>query len=216
MDQPVAENTAITMDEFMAKIEKHRNEFYRYILRTVWDTGVTDDVFASAVLAAWENRHKFTPGTNFRAWVYRIITNKCFVANRETGRTPQPLENTPESAFLTLGGERGYQDILKHPESVLEQCGDELNMAIKKLSTAQRSCIMLRSVEKLSYKEIAEVLDIPVGTVMTHLSRGRARLRKDLLNYARERGVVRDRPRLIPKKRNLAGSLREADGGTQS
>ena len=216
MDKPVPGNTSITMDDFVTRIEKHRDEFYRYIRRTVWDTGVAEDVFSSALLAAWENRHKFTPGTNFRAWVYRIITNKCFVANRETGRTPQPIEDTPESAFQILGEVRGYQDVLADPESVLQQCGDELNLAMKQLSTAQRSCIMLRSVEKLSYKEIAEVMDIPVGTVMTHLSRGRAKLRKTLLDYARRQGVVRDMPRLMPKETNMANSLREAGGGTQS
>lgn len=209
-------NLQITMDDFMKHIERHRDEFYRYILRTVWDSGVADDVFSSAVLAAWENRHKFTPGTNFRAWVYRIITNKCFVANRETGRTPQPLDETPEAVLSDMGEDRGYQDVLANPEAVLEQCGDELHLALKKLSTAQRACILLRSVERLSYKEIAEVLDMPVGTVMTHLSRGRAKLRKELTGYARKRGIVRNMPRLIPREQAHPTSLRQADGGMQS
>src|SRR5690606_27177160 len=152
-----------------------------YVLRVAWDSSVADDVFSSAVLAAWENRHKFTPGSNFRAWMYRIITNKCFVANRETRRTPRPLEEVPETALLDLSQDRSYLDVLENPDSFLEQCGDEVNHALKQLSTSQRTCILLRGVEKFSYKEIAEIMEIPVGTVMTHLSRGRAKLRAALL-----------------------------------
>lgn len=206
------ENRVLAMDDFMRQIEKYRDEFYRYIHRTVWDSSVSDDVFSAAVLAAWENRGRFTPGTNFRAWMYRIITNKCFVANRETLRTPQPIDDTPESAFRGLPNEdRGYGDVLKEPDQFLQQCGDEVYHAMKKLSTAQRACLLLRGVEKFSYKEIADILDIPVGTVMTHLSRGRARLRGELLGYAREAGIVRSLPRLLPRRHELPAA--RAEGG---
>lgn len=187
------------MTDFMTQIDRYRNELYRYVLRTVWDTSVADDVFSSSVLAAWENRHKFQPGTNFRAWMYRIVTNKCFVANRVTKRTPENIDNVPEGALVALDQDRGYRDVLADPDDFLEHCGDEVVRAFKKLSTAERSCLLLRGAEKFSYKEIAEILDIPVGTVMTHLSRGRAKLRGELLDYARERGFVRNMPRLIPK-----------------
>lgn len=187
------------MNDFLQLLERHRHEFYRYVQRTVWDSSVADDVFSSAVLAAWENRGKFSPGTNFRAWMYRILTNKCFVANRETRRTPKPLEETPEAELVELEEEPGYGDVLQDPDAFLQQCGDEVFRAFKALSTAQRSCILLRGVEKFSYKEIADILEIPVGTVMTHLSRGRARLRQELLDYARERGFVKHRPRLLRK-----------------
>lgn len=193
------------MNDFIEQVERYRDEFYRYVLRTLWDPGMADDVFSSAVLAAWENQHKFTPGTNFRAWMYRIITNKCYVANRVTGRTPAPIDDVPESSFLTLSGEHGYYDVLENPQEVLEECGDEVNVALEKLSAAQRTCLLLRGVEKFSYKEIADIMEIPVGTVMTHLSRGRAKLRKELLVYAQKQGIVRNLPRLIPR------ALRDTD-----
>lgn len=186
-------------DEFLGLVEKHRDEFYRYVLRTVWDQTVAEDVFQAAVLAAFENYHKFTPGTNFRAWVYRIITNKCFVANRETGRAMAPLE-TAEASMVTLRDQPGYGDVLNDPSAFLEQCGDEVVRAFRRLSTAERSCILLRSVERFSYQEIADILEMPVGTVMTHLSRGRAKLRKNLLDYAVETGAVRSYPRLVPRQ----------------
>lgn len=203
------------MDDFLEQVERYRDEFYRYVIRTLWDSGMADDVFSSAVLAAWENQHKFTPGTNFRAWMYRIITNKCYVANRVTGRTPAPIDGVPESAFMALSEDRGYYDVLDDPKRVMESCGDELNAALEKLSPPQRTCILLRGVEKFSYKEIAEIMDIPVGTVMTHLSRGRAKLRKELLVYAQEQGIVRTMPRVLPRTDEESGDPEQRQNGTE-
>ncbi|MBI1321019.1 MAG: sigma-70 family RNA polymerase sigma factor [Candidatus Hydrogenedens sp.] len=187
------------MDEFMTQFERYKNELYRYALRTVWDRGVAEDVFAAAVLAAWENWHRFEPGSNFRAWMYKILTNKCFVANRDTMRTPRPLDDTPESSFVELGNDRGYADILEDSDRFMQECGDEVHRAFAHCSPKERACLLLRA-EKLSYNEIAEVMGIPAPTVMTHLARGRAKLRSELLEYARERGLVRNLPRLLEKE----------------
>lgn len=181
------------MDGFVELIERHKDEFYRYIRRTAWDVGTADDIFSAAVLAAWENRDKFTPGTNFRAWMYRIITNKCYVANRVTGRTPANIDDVRESELATLPHEPGYEDVLSNPAEFLDQCGDEVYVALGKLSAPQRACLLLRGAEKFSYNEIADILNIPLGTVMTHLSRGRARMRMDLMEYAQTRGFVRSK-----------------------
>jgi len=189
----------VEMDEIIQEIEKHRHEFYRYILRSVWDTAVAEDVFSAAVLAAWENKNKYTPGTNFRAWMYRIITNKCYVANRQTKRTPVALEDVPESAFLETHQSLAFRPVLEDPSHVLEECGDEVLNAVQKLSDVQRDCLLLRSIEKFSYKDIADILDIPVGTVMTHLSRGRAKMRQELCAYAQSKGVIREMPRILDK-----------------
>ncbi len=178
------------MDEFLQLLEKHRHEFYGCIYRTIWDSQCADDVFSEAVLAAYKNRNNYVPGTNFRAWMYRIITNKCFVANRETARRSDPLDDQVDS-LVALQSEPGYADLLNDPDAFLDRCGDEVRMALKKLSTPQRSCLLLKAVEQFSYKEIAGILEIPVGTVMTHLSRGRSRLRRELLEYGRAEGWLR-------------------------
>lgn len=176
-------------DEFLIEIEKHKDAFYRFVRRTVWDPGEADDVFSAAVLAAYENRHKYTPGTNFRAWMYRILQNKCFVANRDTGRRMEPLE-TVENSFVAIAEASEHWDVLADPKRILEACGDEVYRAFSKLSMAQRTCIMLKAVERFTYQEISDTLEIPVGTVMTHLSRGRAKLRKLLADYAIEIGLI--------------------------
>ena len=197
------------MDEFEEKITKHRNEFFRFILRNVWDSGVAEDVFSQAVLTAYENRAKYTPGSNFRAWMFRILTNKCFVANRETGRAFDSLDES-DSNLITVGETRGYGDLLADPRDFLEQCGDEVYRAFRRLSTAQRTCILLRDVERFSYREIADIMEIPNGTVMTHLARGRKKLREELLDYAKDVGIVRNFPRLkkpLPKSGSNPGSV---------
>lgn len=177
------QGAADSADEFLDEIEKHKDEFYRFIRRTVWDQSSVEDVFSSAVLAVYENRHKYTPGTNFRAWMFRILLNKCFVANRETGRVTEPLDSV-ENDTLALAEPDEHWDVLNDPMKILDACGDEVYQAFGKLSMAQRTCIMLKGVERFTYQEIADTLEIPVGTVMTHLSRGRAKLRKLLADYA--------------------------------
>jgi RNA polymerase sigma-70 factor, ECF subfamily len=187
------------MDEFLEKIELHRDEFFRFILRNVWDSGVAEDVFSQAVLAAYENRQKYTPGTNFRAWMYRILLNKCYVANRETGRAFDSLDH-PAAKEAEAKTVEDYGDLLEDPKTVLEQCGDEVYCAFRGLSTAQRSCLLLRGLERFSYQEIADIMEIPVGTVMTHLARGRKKLRTELATYARETGIIKTKfPRLVPR-----------------
>lgn len=195
------------MDEFIVKLEKHRDEFFRFIRRNVWDTGVAEDVFSQGVLAAYENRAKYTPGTNFRAWMYRILLNKCYVANRETGRAFSSLDH-PAAREAEADEVAEYGDILQDPSRVLEEVGDEVYRAFRGLSTAQRSCILLRGVEKFSYQEIAEIMEIPVGTVMTHLARGRKKLRGELASYARESGVIRE----FPKERARQSKKVEGEG----
>jgi RNA polymerase sigma-70 factor (ECF subfamily) len=167
-------------------------------LRNVWDSSKAEDVFASGVLVAYENRDKFTLGTNFRAWMYKILANKCFVANRETKRVFEPLDEEvpdPEGAEFPID----HADILRNPRDFLEQCGDEVYHAFRRLSTAQRSCILLKDVERFSYQEIADILGMPVATVMTHLARGRTVLRQRLREYARSKGIIRSMPRLMPR-----------------
>ena len=184
------------MDDFLTSVEKYRDQLYRFALRNVWDSSMVDDVFASAVASAYENRHKFTAGTNFRAWLFKILVNKCFAANRETMRSPVPLDNVLDD-YPAVEDAPGYGDVLENPKEFLDQCGDEVYRAFRRLSVAQRSCILLKDLEGFSYREIAEMLEIPMATVMTHLSRGRALLRKELLEYAGRIGIVRAKPRIV-------------------
>ena len=177
----------MTDSEFVNSIESHRHEFYRYVLRNVWNPEVANDVFSSAILAAYKQLSKFKDGTNFRAWLYKILTNKCFVANRETQRMAVHIDTIDEQ---NLGIHSHEQKLdFENPEQFLQMCSDEVNCALQQLSTAQRSCLLLFAFGQLRYKEIAEILDIPVGTVMTHLFRGRKKLKHSLTRYAIKEGI---------------------------
>ena len=189
------------MDDFLKEIESRKDEFYRYVNRNVWDTSVADDVFSSAVLAAYKSKANFKQGTNFRAWVYRILTNKCFVANREIGRRGENLEDFKDHMVVAMKDPQ-YRSGIDDPDEFLSMCGDEVLMAMKKLSTMERSCLLLKTMERFSYKEIAEILEIPFGTVMTHLSRGRAKLRKELTDYAYDCGHLKKEKEVIEFKNN--------------
>ncbi len=198
------------MDEILGNIEQYRNQFYRFVYRNVWDSAMAEDVFASAVLAAYENRDKFVPGTNFRAWMFKILVNKCFVANREVTRACEALDDD-FPAQTAAGTGIDFSEMLRNPDVFLEQCGDEVYQAFRALSTAQRSCILLKDVEQFSYQEIADILGIPAATVMTHLSRGRTSLRARLLEYAKRNGIVRTVPRVVGRLQTR--ELRERESG---
>ncbi len=178
----------LTEKEFLELLERYKDEFYRYVCRMVWTSSAAEDVFASGIAVAWEKRESFRTGSNFRAWVYRILTNKCYVANRETKRHGPDIETIDESLFATDPDEDSA--LFENPEDLFEHLGDELLGAMNQLSTGEKSCLLLLVVEKFSYKEIAETLDMPIGTVMTHLSRGRHRLRRLLMDYVRSTGIV--------------------------
>ena len=109
--------------EFIANVKKHRNEFYRYVNRNVWNSSVAEDVFSTAIIAAFKQLSKFKNGTNFRAWIFRILTNKCFVANRETKRLAIDIDSIDESVFAI--DQKANQQANENPEWFLEQCGDE-------------------------------------------------------------------------------------------
>ena len=179
-------------DEFLPLIEKHKDELYAYIYRNVWDSSLADDVFSSAVLAAYKSKDNFKIGTNFRAWMYRIVTNKCFVANREVSRRGADVDEVYEEIDGLVSSPEFMEDS-GSADDFLAQCGDEIQIAMRKLSTMERSCLLLKVMQNFSYKEIASILEIPFGTVMTHLSRGRAKLRKELMEYARSTGIVTEK-----------------------
>jgi RNA polymerase sigma-70 factor (ECF subfamily) len=166
----------LSEQEFLDLIEKYRHEFYRYVHRTIWNASDVEDVFSDAVMAAWRQRERFQVGSNFRAWMYKILTNKAYVANRHTQRNSIDLESINPERFTAPSDDakRSMED----SNWFLEQVDDNLYGAMDKLRPQEKACLMLRAIQSCTYKEIAEVLEIPVGTVMTHLARGRAKARK--------------------------------------
>ena len=172
--------------EFLDLLEKHKDEFYRFVRRSTWNASDVDDVFSEAVMVAWEKRDKFQVGTNFRAWFYKILLNKSYVANRHTKRNSVDYDAIAEVNLEEVDQEempRAFSD----PKFFLDQVDDELVGALDKLRTPERTCLLLRASGSCSYKEIAAIMDIPVGTVMTHLARGRKKIKRVLREAVQRR-----------------------------
>ena len=198
----------ITDTDFITLIEKHRDEFYRFVRRTLWNESNADDVFSEALLASYKGRDAFTEGTNFRAWMFKILLNKCYVANRDTSRNSISVDSVEE--WIHAEDEPGYAKMLGEPDWFVDEIEDELLTAMDKLRTVEKACLVLLTFEKYSYKEISSILEIPVGTVITHLSRGRSRLRKTLLGYARAKGIIEEGTDSNRTKNKAASAIRRS------
>ncbi len=174
----------LTNDEFSQLITNYQGEFTGYLNRILNDRSKIEDVLSDAILSAYAGLSKFEKGTNFRAWMYRIILNKVFVANRETKRmmvNSELVEKIEPSLYDT--------DIYNNPESVVDKCDDEVALALNQLNKQQLKCLIMQTVESYSYQEIAKKLDMPLGTVMTNISRARSKMRRILGDYALSRGL---------------------------
>jgi RNA polymerase sigma-70 factor (ECF subfamily) len=167
-------------------------EMYAGALRLTRNAADGEDLLQETYLRAYRGFGTFREGTNLRAWLYRILTNAFINIYRKRQREPQtvPDEEVPEwYLYDRLGGEGAEASA---ETEVLESLPDEdVQEALAALPDQFRLAVLLADVEGFSYKEIAEILDIPIGTVMSRLHRGRRALEKRLVDVMRERGLVR-------------------------
>src|SRR3954466_6737190 len=153
-----------------------------------------EDLVQEAYLRAYRGFSGFKEGTNLRAWMYRILTNTFINSYRKRQREPVTVQDDDiEDWFLydRLGGTATEESA---ESEVLDRIPDEdIRGALEALPDGFRMAVWLADVEGFSYKEIAEILDIPIGTVMSRLHRGRRALEKALFEFGVERGLVGDR-----------------------
>jgi RNA polymerase sigma-70 factor (ECF subfamily) len=162
-------------------------------LRMTRNRADAEDLVQETVLRAYRGFSGFTEGTNLKAWLYRILTNTFINSYRRKQREPLvvPEEELPEwYLFERLGGQGS---VASAESTVLESIPDEdVRAALDSLPEGFRMAVWLADVEGFAYKEIAEILDIPIGTVMSRLHRGRRTLEKLLWDKVKERGLVDD------------------------
>jgi RNA polymerase sigma-70 factor (ECF subfamily) len=148
--------------EFESTALVHAQSLLRFALRTVRDRQRAEDLVQETLLSAWRSFHQFEPGTNCRAWLFRILIN---ARNRDFAKR-QPFADVVS-----------IEDMQLHdPEKI--SASAEIKSALAKLSSEHREILLLGVVEGLSIKELASILAVPAGTVMSRLSRARARLRE--------------------------------------
>ena len=183
---------ATNAEEFLGLLEPLRDSLYRFVLRNIWHRDQVSDVLQEAVMIAWRQFHKFEQGTNFRAWMYKIVLNTLYRINRKTSRTRE-VKFDPDifDAEDVIAKETAWASILDDPERVMQALDDRVVTALNSLAPVERQCFLLRLLEDFSYKEIAEQLDLPLGTVMSHVYRARMKLRERLATLAMEEGLVK-------------------------
>ena len=177
--------------EFIELLSHHRDSLYRFCLHVIWDKNSAEDVLQEAILSAYKNFGDFAPGTNFKAWLFSFLINKIFDSNKRLKKELQQANSSQGDIVEHLEKEEAYISILENPSVFFERTDDRIKSALLALKPTERMVFLLRSVEGFTYKEIAQFLGLPIGTVMSHLSRSRARLRELLADYAREMGFVR-------------------------
>ena len=165
---------------------------YAAALRLTRDRADAEDLVQEVALRAYRGFSGFRDGSNLKAWVYRILTNAFINEYRRRQRRPStvPEEDVPEWSLFDRLGEAGAAPSAER--EVLERLPDEeVRRALEDLPEAYRLAVLLADVEGFTYREIAEMLDVPIGTVMSRLHRGRKTLQKALWETMEERGIIR-------------------------
>ena len=180
-------------DEFEAEALRHLDALYRTALRMTRSEADAEDLVQETYIRAFRFRDQFTLGTNMKAWLFRILTNTFINTYRRKSAQPEvtDLEGVDEfSLYRRMADDRAASSSPDPEAELLKGVVDtEVTDALEELPEKFRTTVLL-DVEGFSYKEIAEMLGIPIGTVMSRLHRGRKFLQKRLYDLARERGIA--------------------------
>ena len=180
-------------DPFETEALSFLDALYRTALRMTRSEAEAEDLVQETYIRAFRFRHQFTPGTNLKAWLFRILTNTFINQYRRKAARPDTteLDDVEESILYRHMRDVNPGSASPDPETELidNTLSSEVKDALEALPEKFRTTLLL-DVEGFSYKEIAEMLDIPIGTVMSRLHRGRKFLQKRLYDLARDRGIV--------------------------
>lgn len=163
-------------EEFEQAALPHLNELYRTAVRLVGSRTEAEDLVQETYLQAWKCFHRFEQGTNCRAWLFRILINKVNHHRRRWFRVIRESEDV--------------LDTIAYEPPIAEQlCDEDVLQALERIPEHYREAVLLADVQEFSYKEVAFILEVRVGTVMSRLSRGRKLLRAELAGVAASYGI---------------------------
>jgi RNA polymerase sigma-70 factor, ECF subfamily len=192
--ESVAEETA---EQRRARFERDAlpflDQLYAAAMRMTRNPADAEDLVQETYVKAFAAFHQFEEGTNLKAWLYRILTNTFINTYRKRQRQPQQAATESIEDWQLAAAESHTSTGLRSAEmEALDHLPDsDVKEALQRLPEDFRLAVYLADVEGFSYKEIADIMGTPIGTVMSRLHRGRRGLQRLLGDYARDRGMVR-------------------------
>ena len=183
-------NPATKRKHFEREALPHRNYLYRVARRLTWNSDEAEDLVQDTFLKAWRFFDKFQPGTNCRAWLFRILRNSYATSMLRSHRAlnmSNGLPSNPDEWRASPQDNPEYQCCQRHFD-------DEVTMALESLPASFRRMVLLCDVEGFQYEEIASMEGCPIGTVRSRIHRGRKILREALQGYAGKFGYIQFTP----------------------
>ncbi|HZS42538.1 MAG TPA: sigma-70 family RNA polymerase sigma factor [Polyangia bacterium] len=179
-------------DGFESVALVHLDSLYATGLRMTRDPREAEDLVQDTMLAAYRFFHRFEPGTNCKAWLFKILTNTFINKYRKRMREREVREVIDGDDMPSLMSE-DVAEASRDPEGLITgaMLSDDVKRALDAVPYDYRVAVVLSDLEDFSYKEIADIMDCPVGTVMSRLHRGRRLLQKTLRDYAVREGIVK-------------------------